>query len=93
MYLLREKSDLNTWFSPDSTGKFYKLETHGSNHWFWFRRLQTKTKTSSKPEPSFGLVSGNHGFGLLVSWFETKPSTSLHSKRFSEDSSQPEPES
>jgi hypothetical protein len=25
----------------------------------------------------FGLVSANYGFGLLVCWFETKPSTSL----------------
>jgi hypothetical protein len=25
----------------------------------------------------FGLVSTNHGFGLLVSWFQTKPRTSL----------------
>jgi hypothetical protein len=45
---------------------------------FWFYNLQTKT--SSKPWSWFGLVSGNHGFGLLVSWFETKPSTSLPPK-------------
>jgi hypothetical protein len=51
------KNELNTWFSPNTTGKFYKLETVVQTIGFGF--------TGFKPKPK---PASNHDLGLV--WFQ-----------------------